>query len=164
MTHRSGNGFIDLRPGGIIAGPFSFHYSVDMLSFYRLASRSCCAMLVFLAAGCGGGPGDQPVVHPVHGTVTLDGAPLANAVVHFSPDQGPPSAAITDSSGKYELHEKSGTKGAVAATHTVTISTDLEGSRKKENEKVPPQYNTKTTLSVVVKEGDNAQDFPLKSK
>ena len=120
--------------------------------------------ILIAAAGCSGGPTDQPVVHPVHGTVTLDGAPLANALVHFSPDKGPPSAGMTDASGKYELQEKSGTKGAVAATHTVSISTDVDGSRKKENEKVPAQYNTKTTLSVVVKEGDNTHDFPLKSK
>lgn len=115
-------------------------------------------------AGCGGGPNDQPVVHPVHGVVTLDGQPLANALVYFAPEKGPSSAGVTDSSGKYELHDKTGLNGAVVGTHTVTISTDLDGSRKKENEKVPPQYNTKTTLSAVVKEGDNTHDFPLKSK
>lgn len=117
-----------------------------------------------VALGCGGAPADKPVVHPVTGSVTLDGMPLPNAIVHFSPDKGTPSAGITDAAGKFELHEKTGMKGAVATNHIVSISTDLDGSRKKENEKVPAKYNTATTLSAVVKEGDNSIDFPLKSK
>lgn len=129
-----------------------------------LARRGAFPLVLILAAGCGGGPKDQPVVHPVHGSVTLDGAPLANALVRFAPDKGPPSAGVTDTSGKFELHDKSGATGAVVGTHAVSISTDLDGSRKKENEKVPVMYNTATTLSAVVKEGDNAIDFPLKSK
>jgi len=118
----------------------------------------------FLALGCSGAPDDKPVVHPVTGSVTLDGMPLPNAIVHFSPDKGTPSAGITDAAGKFELQEKTGMKGAVVANHAVSISTDLDGTRKKENEKVPAKYNTATTLSAVVKEGENSFEFPLKSK
>lgn len=118
----------------------------------------------FLALGCGGAPDDKPVVHPVTGSVTLDGMPLPNAIVHFSPDRGTPSAGITDAAGKFELQEKTGMKGAVVANHAVSISTDLDGTRKKENEKVPAKYNTATTLSAVVKEGENKFEFPLTSK
>lgn len=132
----------------------------------RSLNRRLAGLLpvLFLALGCGGTPNDKPVVHPVTGSVTLDGMPLPNAIVHFSPDKGTPSAGITDAAGKFELQEKTGMKGAVVANHAVSISTDLDGTRKKENEKVPAKYNTATTLSAVVKEGENKFEFPLKSK
>ena len=53
-----------------------------------------------LAAGCGqGGPATAPVV----GTVTLDGRPLAGALVLFQPSQGVPARGITDDDGGFSL-------------------------------------------------------------
>ncbi len=89
---------------------------------------------------------------------------MPNARVSFNPVTGPSSAAVTDTDGKYVLINKSGELGAVAETHAIDISTDLEGTHKLGAEKVPPKYNTPTTLSVTVKVGDNEHNFDLTSK
>jgi len=64
---------------------------------------------------------------PLSGTVTLQGKPLANAQIMFSPvgnQPGPSSYATTDDQGQYQLvtldQDKS---GAVVGTHRVTITT-----------------------------------------
>ncbi|MCC7419007.1 MAG: hypothetical protein IT428_01880 [Planctomycetaceae bacterium] len=122
------------------------------------------SLALFGLAGCGGGPKDQPTLHPVHGAVTLDSQPLPNARVTFTPAKGPSSAAVTDEAGKYTLMHRSGEKGAVEGTHTVEVSTDLEGKHTKDAEKVPAKFNTQTNLSFIVKKGDNEYDIPLTSK
>jgi hypothetical protein len=120
-------------------------------------------LLLLLVVGCGGAGGD-PKLNPVQGKVTLDGQPLPNAIVSFIPAKGPPSGAITDADGKYEMRFKSGAVGAVVGTHSVTISTDMDGNAAPGAEKVPPRYNKDTTLSAVVKEGKNEHNFDLQSK
>ena len=56
-------------------------------------------------------------------TVTLDGKPLANAMVQFSPDgQGRPSAGTTSSDGSYTLQYTADHSGAKIGEHTVTVS------------------------------------------
>jgi hypothetical protein len=124
--------------------------------------RSSVICLLMLAGCSGGAP--VPKLNSVTGRVTLDGEPLAEAIVSFIPDKGPPSGAITDDEGKYVLKFKTGDVGAVAGEHTVTISTDLEGTNRPEDERVPEQYNKQTTLRVTVTEGQNEHDFDLHSK
>src|SRR5690606_2175471 len=114
--------------------------------------------------GCGGLAENLPEFNPVTGTVRLDGQPLPNARVAFLPETGPASGAITDDAGKYELRHKSGEMGAVAGTHRVEITTDLDGTGVPGAEKVLAKYNTASTLSVTVQPGDNTHDFDLKSK
>ena len=128
----------------------------------RIQWIQICVLFLFVA-GCGGA-GDAPKLNPVHGKVTLDGQPLPNAIVSFIPPKGPPSGAITDAEGKYEMRFKTGAVGAVVATHSVTVSTDMDGSGAPGAEKVPPKFNKETTLSAVVKEGPNEHNFDLQSK
>jgi hypothetical protein len=80
-----------------------------------------------VVAGCGSGGG----VASVSGTVTLDGAPYANAVVSFQPERtednlnpGQGSMATTDQNGHYELlYGGTEKKGAIVGKHRVRIST-----------------------------------------
>ena len=56
-------------------------------------------LAVASAAGCGGAPDDRPDLGEVSGVVTLDGAPVENAVVQFTPAAGRPSQARTAADG-----------------------------------------------------------------
>ncbi len=78
---------------------------------------------VVFAAGCGSGG-----VVPVSGKVTLDGAPLANATIVFSPiaapgsiDAGISSTGKTNDKGEYTLQASNGRSGAVVGKHRVTV-------------------------------------------
>jgi len=72
---------------------------------------------LFFASGCGG-----PKLHPVSGTVTLDGNPVEGAAVTFMSDDGKNTyAGLTDASGKYTLY--AGEKpGASAGSYKVLVT------------------------------------------
>lgn len=79
--------------------------------------------VLLLAAGCGSGLDTAPV----SGTITLNGQPLANASVTFTPAatglEAPASNGRTDASGNYTLQVTvTGDKGAVKGMHTVRIA------------------------------------------
>jgi hypothetical protein len=62
----------------------------------------------------------------VEGTVTLDGSPLDNLQICFTPDSlagqsGPPSVSVTDTEGRYRLATHRGQTGALVAIHRVTV-------------------------------------------
>ena len=138
----------------------------------QLWVRAMCACLfaaVLASAGCGGG-GDSNV-GKVSGTVTLDGQPLPNALVTFTPKVGgSPSYGRTDESGEYELSYTRDQQGAVIGEHTVTITTYDAGDPDEEPplpavpEKVPTKYNLQTTLTEKVDAGSNTIDFELDSQ
>ncbi len=106
---------------------------------------------------------DRPPLGGVHGTVTLDGQPLAGAIVTFEPlEAGRGSIAMTDAQGRYELIYIRNDKGAKVGAHRVQITTSNANAGKPEL--VPPKYNVQTTLSADVKPGDNEINFALTSK
>jgi hypothetical protein len=74
-----------------------------------------CAL--FLTNGCG-----RSDVVPVKGIATRGGQPVANVVLWFTPTDGRPSWALTDSEGKFELDYSREYKGAKVATHRVTVN------------------------------------------
>ncbi|WP_417380172.1 hypothetical protein [Gimesia sp.] len=139
---------------------------MKLLKSFEIVSLSIFTL--FIAAGCGGGGGsDQPDLGTVTGVVTMDGQPLANVVVTFSPENGRPSIARTDESGNYELGYTAEAKGAVIGKHSVSIATPQENPTppgEVYKDPVPSKYNTKTTLSADVKAGANNFDFQLESK
>lgn len=80
---------------------------------------------MFLAAG-GCGP-SGPTVEFVQGVVTLDGKPVADCVVGFSPldPDGVSAYGRTDESGTYRLTSSRGgkpTRGAIAGRYAVTVT------------------------------------------
>jgi len=98
----------------------------------------------------------------------MDGAPLANALVSFAPEEGRASQGITDSEGKYELLYIGNTKGAKVGSHKVYVTTYVEDDSDPDaqniKETVPEKYNKATTLTADVKDGSNTFDFALESK
>jgi hypothetical protein len=138
--------------------------------------RACSRLLlcgVVLALGCGG-----LKTAPVSGTVKMDGKPLPNASVTFQPlgegnmNPGPGSYAKTNENGEYSLAVDPSTRGAVPGKHRVEISCLIddgqdkpgEDRHTKQKDRVPPQYNIRSTLTFEVKPGPNTADWDLKSK
>ena len=143
------------------------------------------SVFVVVLAGCGGDSG--PVTAPVSGKVTLDGEPLAGAVVNFGVEDFVGSGK-TGSDGTYSLDQ-----GAALGENKVWIEKFVppegftddpeegmdEGQLEAINmdsvesgetidtgEKIPADYSDseKTILKVVVNEGGNSSaNFDLKS-
>ncbi len=81
-----------------------------------------CLAALALFVGCGTSTGPKTV--PVTGTVTLDGTPVAGAVVTFSPEaaDGRAATGTTDGSGRFELTTTVSGDGAVPGSYFVGIS------------------------------------------
>ncbi len=135
------------------------------------------AALVPFIAGCGD---SGPKLHPVSGTVTLEGKPLPNAGVMFFPrgaTLGNACVGITDADGKYTLKpEGRGGTGAPEGEFAVTISKMKDPPPGKPGESAPaetgleetlsPKYwdSAITILSAKVPAGGTTVDFPLKRR
>jgi len=128
-----------------------------------IRSATAELILVVLIAGCGS---EQETVH---GTITLDGAPLANCEVVFSPvESGRPAAATTDENGNYELASSMSQKGVFPGSYTVHMSTEKEnedesGRVKRTAELVPAAYRSEKAPVVEVTGSGGKFDFDLKS-
>jgi hypothetical protein len=110
-----------------------------------LAAISAAAVL--FVSGCGGGPG----LGNVSGKVTLDGQPLAGALVEFQPSEGRGSIGSTDAQGVYKL------------SYTENTMADDE-EEQKPGGKIPARYNSQSELTAEVKSGSNEHNFDLQSK
>jgi hypothetical protein len=139
-----------------VLGSFS---TVDAL--WRRLSVLAVLLCIGLFSGCH--RSTRPALGLVHGRVTLDGKPLADAIVTFTPEgRGRNSTAFTNSDGTYSLNYIRDIQGAAVGWHTVRISTGDVRTRKPEL--APERYNTKSGLRIEVVAGENAIDFPLASK
>ena len=129
--------------------------------FYAQRLVAVCLLAV---AGCGG----KFSVAPVSGTITLNGQPLADATVTFTPAQAvgsevPTSSGRTDTSGKYSLTLiADDSPGALIGKHTVRIAKNVES----ESDITTPAERAKAVLpqhdfSFEVKSGSNTADFKL---
>jgi hypothetical protein len=118
-------------------------------------------LLVFLVplAGCGNQEGRFA---PVSGVVLLNGKPLADASVSFTPvateqtSYGPGSHALTDAQGRFTLKVASSNRsGALVGKHTVRLSlADTPkgdpGGAHLTKELLPARYNSKSELTFEV--------------
>jgi len=103
-----------------------------------------------------------PELGAVQGTVSLDGRPLAGAIVIFEPKAGGhASRAVTDASGWYQLVYLRDTNGALVGSHIVKIFTASEDNPK---ERIPARYNKQSTLTADVASGANEYNFSLSSR
>lgn len=123
--------------------------------------------LALLALGCmvltGCSKTERPPLGTVEGLVTLDGAPLSNAAVLFTPEgPGRTSIGFTDPDGRYRLFYIRDIEGADVGNHAVRITTVSPGEKRKEQ--LPKRYHAATELSAVVQPGGNQYDFALFSK
>ena len=145
------------------------------------------AVLAVVAAlsGCGRPRADYSLVELVngHGTITLDGEPLAGAVVVFEdPRDDTMSYAMTDTDGHYRLQFDSDMSGVKVGNKVVRISTtrkllglntppgqddgdgDPAESEHQSIELVPARYNKQSELNVEVTQAKTRYDFALDSK
>lgn len=117
------------------------------------------------ALGCDSKPKGMPELAPVSGTVTMDGQPLARAMVTFVNGQGVVSVGPTDEAGRYSLSYRGVTPGAGLGANKVTITSIPENPDVGLlNEPIPPIYNSKSTLSADVATSPNTFAFDLSAK
>jgi len=107
-----------------------------------------------------------PDLVEVTGTITLDGQPLAGAHVIFEPIKTPDndvkaaaSHGLTDETGTFSLVYVKDITGAVVGMHRVEISARNE----KGKERVPFQYNVRSTLAIEVKPDSEPLKFDILS-
>ena len=141
-----------------------------------------CCILLACFAGCGNGQAtvnyDVIELVDVSGKITLNGQPLAGAVVSFIDEESSRmSYGITDANGGYRLSFDKQKKGVTPGSKIVKVSTatlieginddgvqiDEETGETKVKEQVPPQYNTQSELRAVVEPGKHEFDFSLTS-
>lgn len=145
--------------------------------------RPAIGMLALaLLVGCSTGPRmDYSSIELVDasGSITLDGQPLANAVVTFDGDDGQFSYGLTDAAGHYTLQFDSVKQGVKTGKTTVRISTtrkilglnsedegggeDPKAKAPAAVERVPEKYNRNSELTVEVTPDRTEYDFDLKS-
>src|SRR4051794_9647239 len=132
------------------------------------------------APGCSGTDDGLPR-EAVSGNVTLDGKPLANGAIQFTPSGGDKSgvsvgAGSPIANGRYSIERD---KGLVPGSYKVTVNAagapgggdagkPAEPGRptkaSRPTELIPSKYNSGTTLTAEVKKGGpNTFDFPLES-
>lgn len=151
------------------------------MQVYLRWSAACLASLCL--CGCDSGPQsryDTVSLVPATGKITLDGEPLAAALVSFEdPSNGTFSCGVTDGSGNYKLQLDSVKSGVTLGRKSVRISTatkilgvnadrdpneSSEGKPAPEPEKVPEKFNRKSELTTEVVSNQTEYNFELKSK
>lgn len=102
------------------------------------------ALLLVSAVGCGGSGGEHNVAS-AGGTVTLDGQPVPELVVNFTPqaaagggNPGKSATGRTDANGKFTLSTYEMGDGAVIGNHQVVVS--LDGPNPTPPGKLPDNY------------------------
>ena len=126
-----------------------------MLTLIRVV-LACHVVLIF--TGCSSS--DQPELGDVNGAVTIDGKPLAGAIIVFKPDVGRAATGITDPEGNYEdLEYLYGVAGAKVGPNTVSFEYEIGASGPP----IPSKYAANSELKVDVKAGANTFDFSLDS-
>jgi hypothetical protein len=141
------------------------------------AARAVAVAAACLVAGCSKYREDEwsrqwPPRFPTSGVVTLDGAPVVEAIVTFSitlPDRDNKAftaVGMTDTQGRFALRTFRPGDGAVEGSHTVTISKSTMDKGAVVNE-IPARYarfETSGLTADVTKKTANELRFELSSK
>ncbi len=141
----------------------------------RTGSRLALAWMLWAALGC-----SASNEAAVTGTVTLDGQPLANALVTFYPEgktSGLGGSGRTGADGKYTLTPSRKGQGLALGEYRVVISRPLnpDGSpadpnvppiESKARETLPPTYSQResSVLKANVSKDQTVYNFPLESR
>jgi hypothetical protein len=137
----------------------------DTLYFRRATRLAMLAAVFLISAGCT--PKIKSV--PVSGRVTLNGQPLSNVALNFSPATGGDNAFAaygkTDSDGRYTLRlVENNQPGATAGTNRVTLNestgaVESDGGGPAVKLKLPPKARDGTMTIEVPADGTNSADF-----
>lgn len=140
-------------------------FELSKVKTMKQALNAFLLLCLGILIGCG-----SSTTEATTGTVTLDGKPLANAYVVFTPEGGGrPAESETDKNGNFELLYTIDEKGAPPGRYSVEIQTartDIgpNGEEIEIEEMLPPRYNSRTELVCEVKDGKtNHFDLELTS-
>ncbi|BBO35385.1 hypothetical protein [Lacipirellula parvula] len=142
-------------------------------------SRPLTVATLFLTVatfGCGK-PAMRPGFAEAHGTVTLDGQPLAGAHVTFENEKGT-SFAVADSAGNYVAEYSRTLKGAPIGKNRILISTKVatpgddqstmtlnpKTGEYEKTELVPAKYRKDAPIEIDVTADGAPYNFELTSK
>lgn len=128
--------------------------------------------------GCGKAAKDVPQVplHPVSGTVTLDGKPIAGAKVVLHALQGASATdisptGVTDENGQFQVSTYQPLDGAAEGSYSVTVSWPevISGGSEPEygRERLPQRYQDSNQSGLVIAASEDLRDpvvLELKSK
>lgn len=151
-----------------------------MFHFLKFSRLPAAGLLLSLCLGCGQG-GPELNIAPAKGTVKLDGSPLPNAIVVFTPESdGIPATATTDENGRFTLTTKEPGDGAMVGKHKITVREkppEPNETITSEEEYGPSDPNAKSRIPAmyarpdqsglteeVTASGDNDFTFELKSQ
>ena len=138
------------------------------MNFWTLDSRKGPGLLLALTMflGCGGSKFTE-----VSGNVTFDGQPVNKGSISFLPAEGRgPTAAAVIEQGRFSTRVATGRfKVQILAYRKIGERHANEGDPSTPmvdiNEQIlPEQYNSETTLTCEIKPGRQKVDFPLQPK
>ena len=134
------------------------------IGYRRFITSMIAIMCVSSLVGCGG----DPNLGDVSGKITLNGEPLGDALVTFSPTNtqgvGRTTYGKTGSDGMYHMVVSDNKDGAFIGENLVRVKTgDSKNDGSLIKEVVPAIYNSKSKVLVEVKKGSNTFDFELES-
>jgi hypothetical protein len=138
------------------------------LKIVLLSTRWTLPLAVAILVGCGSSDGTNR--GSVTGKVTLDGQPVQEGSIVFTPTAGTtgPMSFVQIANGSYSI--AAGDRGPVVGKHKVGIEayrdagTVDDGGAPLKDQIVPAKYNKETTLVVEVTKGSNTHDFDLVSE
>ena len=136
--------------------------------FYAAARLTGAILILALFALNGCGP-DVETEYPVKGTVTLDGAPLADGEVYFRDEAAAKGSTMKVQNGQFEGKSEAGTYTVqVVSLREEAAKADATGYVPDGPIKVniiPAQYNTNSKMTAEVKtSGPNEYKFEVTSK
>jgi hypothetical protein len=132
-------------------------------------SARLCLGVLLAAVGCSGKARQWTYNDVVEGTVTLDGAPVANVLVQFVPNidpsvQAPQSSGYTDQKGHYLLTCDNQHAGAVIGKHDVLVYPGRSEDPAKRPPPISKMYTmaTSTPLHIDVTADKHTYDLTVK--
>lgn len=147
-------------------------FAVSLASRFPITLGACLSLFM-VATGCGGGSG--PARAPVSGTITFDGAPLAQGTITFVPAGEGTAASGEIENGQFSISAEKGPSPGRCRVEVVSfqetgkkvpgISDDATGVTAETRQVIPEQFNTKSTLEEqVAADGDNVFELSLTSR
>lgn len=122
------------------------------------------SLVCFAVSGCNKKSDFADKLGNVTGTVTLDGSPMADALVSFSPSgEGGSSSGRTNEAGVYTMTYAPGEPGAWIGDHQVAIDKEVSDDATETTlQYIPPKYRgDNSELTASVQTGENTIDFAL---
>ena len=120
-----------------------------------------CLLSVCLLCGCAD---KGPKTYPVSGTVTLDGQPLAEGIVHFRAVTAGQVDSLPVKDGQFSGLAVVGTRRVeVVAYKMIPVPGEMGGEVPQPL--IAPRFNSMSTLTAeVTAAGPNAYEFKVESK